>query len=431
MVLCLTSAAPAAAVTLLRDADIEYGLYILAFPILRAAGLSPTNTRILVVDDDSLNAFVVDHRAIYLHAGLIQKVSSARVLQAVIAHEAAHISNGHIARRITNLKSAQTAAGLGFALAALAAAAGGGEAAAGLGSLTASLATRSFLAHTRAEESAADRSAAAYLQFAGVDPAGLIELHQTFQAQESLNISRKDPYSTSHPLTSDRVRAAQDYVARYDNIAGPNVEFKYWFARIKGKLSAFRRAPKWTRRRVEAEKFRDVREMRLAVAWHRESDMARALAALDAALAERPDDPYYYDLRGQILMENRRTKPAIDAYRRAAELDPGNALIQGGLGRALLADGQPQAALDPLERARMGDYRNAFVLRDLGQAYAHLGRHGMAALASAERYALMGQAFDALRHARRAMALLPEGSAAWRRAEDVLVSAERLTKGKK
>lgn len=430
-VLLLASAVPGAATRLLRDADMEHALYILAFPILRAAGLSPSTTRVLVVDDQRLNAFVIDHRTIYLHSGLIQKVASARVLQAVIAHEAAHISNGHIARRMANFKAAQTTAGLGLALAALAGAAGSGELAAGLGTFTTSASQRGFLAHTRAEEAAADRSAAAYLQFAGVSPRGLIELHQTFQAQEALSIGARDPYSSSHPLTADRVRAAQDYVARYGAAEEPAADYDYWFARVKGKLSAFGRAPNWTRRRAQAEPYDDIRQMRVAVAWHLDSNPGRALAALDRAQAIRPDDPYYYDLRGQILMENRRTGAAIAAYRMAAEMAPNNAMIQGGLGRALLADGQYQAALDPLERARAGDYRNAAVLRDLGQTYAHLGRTGMAALATAERYALWGEMEDAERHARRAMALLPEGSAAWRRAEDVLVTAERLNKRKK
>jgi len=145
----------------------------------------------------------------------------------------------------------------------------------------------------------------------------------------------------------------------------------------------------------------------------------------------RPDDPYYFDLRGQILMENRRAGAATVAYQKAADLAPRNALIQGGLGRALLADGRPKDALEALERSRARDFQNAFVLRDLGQAYAQLGQDGMAALATAERYALQGRIEDAGRHARRAMALLSEGSAPWRRAEDVVVTAKRLTKGKK
>ncbi|MEX0285677.1 MAG: tetratricopeptide repeat protein [Paracoccaceae bacterium] len=130
-------------------------------------------------------------------------------------------------------------------------------------------------------------------------------------------------------------------------------------------------------------------------------------------------------------MENRRTKPAIAAYQQASDLAPHNAMIQGGLGRALLADGQYTAAVEALQRSRDRDSKNAYVLRDLGQAYAHLGQNGMAALATAERFALWGEMENALLHARRAMVLLPEGSVPWRRAEDVLVTAERLTKRKK
>lgn len=431
VLLCLASAAPAAAVSLLRDADVEYGLYVLAFPILRAAGLSPTRTRFLVVDDSSLNAFVLDNQTIFVHSGLVQKASSSRVLQAVLAHETAHISNGHIARRMDNLKSARTVAGLGMALAMLASAAGGGEIGSGIGLATASMAQRAFLGHTRAEEAAADRSAAAYLQFAGVSPRGLVELHQAFLSHEALSVGRRDPYLMSHPLTSDRVRAAEHYVAKYGDRTEPNPENDYWFARVKGKLSAFQRSPNWTRQRAGEEEHADIRHMRLAVAWHRDANMGRALTEIDAAIALRPDDAYYYDLRGQILMENRRTRAAITAYEKAVKLAPREALILGGLGRALLADGQARAALVPLEASRDRDFRNAVVLRDLGQAYSETGQTGMAALATAERYALLNQMDDAARHARRAMALLPEGSTGWRRAEDVLVTAERLSKGKK
>ncbi|MEX0285678.1 MAG: M48 family metalloprotease [Paracoccaceae bacterium] len=282
--MCLASAVPAAAINLLRDPDMEHGLFIMAFPILRAAGLSPTRTKVLVVDDDRLNAFVVDHRAIYVTSGLVQKVTSAQMLQALIAHEAAHISNGHIARRSANLKAAQAQAGLGMALGVLAAAAGSAEAGVGLGSLSSSVAQRGFLAHTRAEEAAADRSAAAYLKFANVDPQALVDLHLLFLGQERLNISRQDEYTSSHPLTRDRVRAAEEYVSRHGFVGASDPEVDYWFARLKGKLSAFKRPAKWTRRRVEAETYPDVRHMRLAVAWHRENNMSRALRSLDQAL---------------------------------------------------------------------------------------------------------------------------------------------------
>jgi predicted Zn-dependent protease len=429
--LWLIAAAPAAAISLLRDADIEYGLTQLAAPILRAAGLNPNRVKVLVVDDSSLNAFVIDGQTIFLHSGLIQKVERAEVLQAVIAHEAAHIANGHIARRMGNLQSARTLAGLGAALAVIAAAAGAGEAAGGIAIGTSSSAQRGFLANTRAEEAAADRSAASFMRTAGISPQGLVDLHRIFRGQEVLSVSRQDPYMRSHPLTRDRIRAAEAFVAAYGDQSRPNPEAQYWFARIRGKLSAFRRAPKWTLRRAAEESAQDVRLMREAVAYHRQNNLNRALAAIDAALKLRPKDAYYFDLKGQILMENRKTGAAIAAYRTAVSLAPREALILGGYGRALLADGQARAALVPLEKSRARDFRNMRVLRDLGQAYAQTGRTGMASLATAERYALQGRVKDAGIHARRASAQLPRGSAPWRRSQDVLIASERAEKKNK
>ncbi|MHA6261608.1 M48 family metalloprotease [Arenibacterium sp. CAU 1754] len=429
--LYLVSTVSAGAVTLLRDADIEHGLNQLSAPILRAAGLSPQRVRVLIIDDSSLNAFVVNNQTILIHYGLIQKVASAEALQAVIAHEAAHISNGHIARRMGNLGSARTAAGLGAALAVLAAAAGAGEAAGGIAIGTASSAQRSFLAHSRAEEAAADRSAASYLQSSGVSPRGLVELHETFRGQEVLSVSRRDPYTRSHPLTRDRIRAAQAYLASYGDTSTENPTADYWFARIRGKLTAFKQAPKWTLRRIKEERFKDVRLMREAVAYHRRNDLTRAIAAIDGAMAVQPRDAFYYDLKAQLLIENRKTAQAVSAYKTAVSLAPSDALILAGYGRALLAAGQPKAALTQLEKARARDFRDARLLRDLSVAYAKTGQPGMAAMVTAERYAIQGRLDDAGIHAKRATGLLPRGSAAWQRAQDVLIAYEQNAKRKK
>lgn len=430
-ILYLLSCLPAAAVSLLRDPDIEHGLRALAAPVLRAAGLSPARMQVLLVNDGSFNAFVVDNRTIYLNYGLILKVESAGMLQAVIAHEAAHITNGHLARRMANFKSARTIAGLGVALSVLAAAAGAGEAAGGLAMGTQSAALRAFLSHTRAEEASADRSAAAYLTRAGISPQGLVALHRAFAGQELLSTARQDPYTRSHPLTRDRIRAAEAYVTAYGDAAAPDPEAEYWFARIRGKISAFTRSPKWTKRRMTGERYEDVRRMRAAVAEHRSGNLAGALGNIDGALAARPDDAYYLELKGQILMENRRWDAARAAYGRAVELAPSNALILGGYGRVLLAAGHPRDALAAMEKARARDFRDTRLLRDMSIAYAKTGQTGMAALVTAERYALQGRLDDAGLHAKRAVALLPRGSGPWQRAQDVLLAAERHEKRKK
>ncbi|NRB16692.1 MAG: M48 family metalloprotease [Rhodobacteraceae bacterium] len=426
----VASALPSAALGLLRDADIEHGLSKLAAPVLTAAGLNAKRVRVLVVNDASFNAFVVDSQTIFVNYGLILKVTSPEMLQAVIGHEAAHIANGHLSRRMQNMRSASSISGLGVALAVLAAAAGAGEAAAGIAVGTQSAAFRSFLAHTRAEESSADRSAAGYLTRAGISPQGLVDLHQVFSGQDLLSTANQDPYMRSHPLSRDRLRAAKAYVASFGDQSTPNAEANYWFARVRGKLSAFNRSPKWTKRRAHEESSKDIRLMREAVAFHRQNNLKKSLVALNGALAQRPNDAYYYELKGQILMENRRWSEALTSYRQAVDLAPSEALILGGYGRALLAAGQPKQAIQAMEKARARDFRDARLLRDMSLAYAKTGRTGMAALVTAERYALQGRMDDAGRHAKRASALLPRGSATWRRAQDVLIAAEQYQKRK-
>ncbi|GAA6195466.1 M48 family metalloprotease [Pseudophaeobacter arcticus] len=421
----------AATITLLRDADIEQGLSRLAAPVLRAAGLNAKRLRILVVNDSQFNAFVLDSRAIFINYGLILKVTSPEMLQAVIAHEAAHITNGHIARRMQNLQSAGTAAGLGLALAALAAAAGAGEAAGGIAIGTQTSALRGFLSHTRAEESSADRAAARYLKAAGIDPQGLVDLHKIFAGQEVLSAAHQDPYMRSHPLSRDRIRAAEAFVTSHGRVSAPDPQDEYWFARIRGKLSAFKRAPKWSLRRAKEEPHRDIRLMREAVAYHRRRDLQKALRGINGALSIRPNDAFYHELKGQILFENRRWNAAKNSFARAVQLAASEPLVLASYGRAQLAAGAATAALKTMERSRSLDFRNALLLRDMSQAYAKTGQNGMAALVTAERYALAGRFEDAGLHAKRAVALLPRGSATWRRAQDVVLAYEQSQKRKR
>ncbi|WP_286196834.1 M48 family metalloprotease [Tropicibacter sp. R15_0] len=426
LVLTLLFAAPVrAGISLLRDADIEYGLKQLAAPILTAAGLSSSQVRLLVVNDSSLNAFVVDTRHIFIHSGLIMKLDSAAALQAVIAHEAAHIANGHITRRLGNLRTARTAAGLGMLLAAAAGAASSeGRAAAAIALGSQNSAKRIFLAHTRAEESSADIASVRYLKRAGIDPKGAVEVQELFRGQEALSTSRQDPYVRSHPLSRDRLRALKGLVAA--NPGGkrdPNAE--YWFARMRGKLTAFKRAPSWTLRRAGSSASKDIALMRQAVAHHRSPNAKKAIRDINAALALRPNDPYLMELKGQILLESRNFDQAVAVYRNAANRAPREPLITGGLGRALLAANRPKEALKALETARGRDFFNAGLLRDLSVAYAKTGQPALASLATAERFALRGRWKDAELHAKRAADRLPRGSSPWQRAQDVLHAAKQ------
>lgn len=420
----------AAAQTLIRDPDIEHGLLELARPVLAEAGLSPSQVRVLLVDDRRLNAFVIDGRHIFMTTGLLLRLGSAAEVQAVIAHEAAHIANGHITRRIANLGNARTATALGVLLAlAVGAASGRADAAGGLATGIAGSAMGVFLAHTRAEESSADQAAVRYLARAGIEPAAMLGALDLFRGQEALSEGRQDPYARTHPLSRDRIRALEGFAAAAGGAGRESAAAAYWFARARGKLSAFVNNPAATLRALGAGDGSDAALIGRAVAHHRQADLGQALAAIDALLARRPDDPFVHELRGQILLESRQFAAAAQAYGRAAALAPGEALMLAGQGRALLALGTAEAerqALAVLEAARTRDAADPRLLRDLAVAYAKAGNAGMASLVTAERYALIGRMEDAALHARRAEGQLARGSPGWNRAQDVLRAAEAV-----
>ena len=421
-------AATAMAQGLIRDAGTEYGLDRLARPILTAAGLPANRTRVLVVNDLQMNAFVVDSRTIFITAGLILRMQSADELQAVIAHEAAHIANGHFARRGMNAQAARTAALFGLA-AGVAAGAASGNPGAGVGIAlgTQSSALRNFLSHTREEEAAADKSGMRYLALAGIDPAALRGVLENFAGQEDLSPGRLDPYARSHPLSRERIRAVDTTVAALKPMAADRDAEHYWFARTKATLSAYLRTPGYTFSRVRAEDMSDAARTARALAHHKSGDLPAARAELAKAIDGRPDDPFLHDLLGWIELEWGNFDAARAAYARATELDPREPLILAGYGRALLTRDTPAdnaRALEVLLDARARDPYDAGMMRDLSIAHARAGQTGLAALATAERYALQGKTEDAGVLARRASGLLPTGSPGWSRAQDLIRAAE-------
>ncbi|MCY4305492.1 MAG: M48 family metalloprotease [Aestuariivita sp.] len=423
------SASSASTKELLRDADIENALNQLATPILSAANLERHDIKILVVDDQAINAFIINNRAIFINYGLILKASTPEMLQAVIAHEAAHIANGHIPRRTESVRNAQSLSRFGIALAIAAGVAAGPDVATGLAIGTSGSSWRNFLKHTRAEEAAADQTALIYMQKAKVDPNGMVELHQLIRSQESLSESRQDPYMRSHPLTKNRIRAAKTMVDLNNTEIQPNPHAQYWFARLRGKLSAFKEPPKRTLKQINKEKYDDVQNMRKAVAYHRQSKTKDAINAIDAAISIRNNkDGFYFELKGQILLESRKLKNALTAYREAQKIEPDNSQILAGLGRAELASGEYQTASETLKRAHAQDHNDTRILRDLGQAYANQGKIGLASLVTAELYEILGRLADANIQAKRALNLLPEGSANWLRAQDIFVATKKFKK---
>lgn len=427
MLLLAAGPGQAAAQTLIRDAEIENTLDRIAHPILTTANLSPRRTQIYMLKDDALNAFVAGRDDIFLFTGLLRKLESIDQLRAVIAHEAGHIVGGHMVRRNEAIKRARGTAVLGMILAAAAAAAGAPPEAALAATITGSqFAERGLLAHTRAEESAADQTGLYLLASSGGDPQAMRELMRLFSGQEILSARQADPYTRTHPLWSQRLRHIESEIARLGPGTPPDPDLVYWHQRMVAKLDAFLLPPDRALNQYRGDD--EISLLAQAVAWHRRPDLGKARVAMGRLLEMRPDDPYYHELDGQIRLESGDAAGAVAGYRRATELAPDEPLILSGLGRALIAIDTPAAtreALEVLTSARRVDRADGMALRNLAIAHARLGQEGLAALATAERMMLAGRTRDAAIHAARAQNQLPAGSPGWRQADDILRASRR------
>ncbi|GMM91908.1 M48 family metalloprotease [Qipengyuania sp. MTN3-11] len=426
-------AQPAAAQSILRDAETEAFLDDISEPLVEASGLRPGNVDLVLINDPSINAFVAGGQAVYIHSGLIDKAETANEVQGVIAHELGHITGGHIirqsegARAASNISLLSLLAGIGAALA------GAGDAAMAAVMAGQRAALGKFLAYTRTEESSADLAGAQYLSDAGISGKGSLDFFGKLQNQEfRYGYSQDDEaaFTRTHPLSGDRIAMLRE-VYQKDPAwnAAPDPDFQQRFARIKAKLAGYLADPQQIMRVYPASDTSVGARYARAYAYHRQAKVPEALAETEALLASAPDDPYFLELQGQILLESGRPGEALGVLRRATALTNAQPLIATLFGHALIATEDPanHAEAERVLRAAVAkDRYNPFAWRQLGTVYAARGDLPRARLASAEQQVMTREYELALRSAREAEAGLPEGSPDWLRAQDVALEARAM-----
>lgn len=431
------SARPAMAQSILRDAETEALFRDISRPLVEAAGLRPENVQIILIQDRSINAFVATGQAVYIHSGLIAAADNANQVQGVIAHELGHVTGGHSIRIQEGVKVATGIMLLSLVLGAAAMAAGAGEAGAGIMAAGQQAAMGKFLAFSRTQESSADQAGASFLAKAGISGRGSIAFFKKLQNQEfRYAVPQDDAYARTHPLTGERISALeQTYKGApgWDAKTDPKLEAR--FQRVKAKLAGFVDDPKRTLAAYpESNRTVPARYAR-AYAWHKSAYPDRALAETDALLAAEPGDPYFLELKGQVLLESGRPLEALQSLREAVRAAPDQPLIASLLGHALIATEKPENYEEAKRvlRAAIGrDNSNPFAWYQLGIVYDREGDIGRAALATAERYNLEGQPKLALAHAEQALRAIPAGTSDAIRARDIeMVSRAEVMKNKK
>jgi predicted Zn-dependent protease len=431
---------PAMAQSVLRDAETEAFFDEISEPLIKAAGLDPKNVDIVLINDRSINAFVAGGQAVYIHSGLIEAADTANEVQGVISHELGHVVGGHAVRFGEGLGPATGITIASLILAAAAIAAGAGEAGAGILSAGQTAAYGKLLAYTRGQEGVADASGAKFLSDAGITGKGSIAFFKKLQNFEfRLGLPQEDSYNRTHPLSGERISVLQDTYSvdpAWNN--APNAKWQSDFVRIKAKLKGFIADPAVTLRSYPESNQSVAARYARAYAWHKSAYPQKALDEAKSLLTGAPDDPYFLELYGQILLESGRPQDAVTPLRKATMLTNNQPLIAGIFGHALIEsdDKENLAEAERVLRAAVTkDNQNPFAWYQLGVVYERRGDTPRAALASAERYLMEGAPQFALPNAQTAMAGLPEYSPDWIRAQDVNLVAqaqvEKLNKGRK
>ncbi|HLH97996.1 MAG TPA: M48 family metalloprotease [Xanthobacteraceae bacterium] len=414
---------------IIRDAEIEQLLREYSQPILKAAGLAQQNIRVVIINDPSFNAFVADGHRIFINSGALMQAKTPNEVIGVLAHESGHIAGGHIARMHEELAKASTESAVAMLLgigAMVAGARSGGQGAdAGMAALTMpqGVIQNTMLAYIRTQEEQADRAGVKFLTATGQSPKGMYDTFKRLGDEMLYQAQHIDPYLQTHPMPAERVAALEELVKNspyWDKKDPPELQFRHDMMRAK-LYGYMDREGISLNRYPPSDQSLPARYAR-AIAASRFSDTRTAVAQIDALIASNPQYPYFYELKGQTLLEAGKPAEAIAPLRRAAQLSPNPALIQVMLGQALVESNDPShlnEAVTVLESSLAREPESPAGYNQLAMAYGRKGDYAHADLASAQAALARGDMKAARMLASRAKDRFPLGSPGWVRADDI------------
>ena len=436
LVLCfLLSTFPAKVFSagLIQDTEIEDTLREFASPIFKIAGLKASSVKVYIVNDDSLNAFVTGGQKLFINSGLLLRSENANQIIGVIAHETGHIAGGHLSRAHGAFSKSTASAILGTVLGGAAAiATGRADLGAAIVAGGQTVAQRNFLAYSRTQESSADHAALGFLDKTGQSARGLLDFMEILEDQELLSFASQDPYVRSHPLSRERITTIENHIrnSQFSDAEDPP-QIKKKFTRMQAKLFAYLRSYGHTRRNYPDSNRTLAARYARAIAEFRHSKLDKAIVIMDGLIREYPGDPYFQEMKGQMLYDNGRIPGAIEAYGKAAALLPEAPYIRRDLARAQIDSKDPshlKNAITNLEVALANGSRSARNWRFLAIAYGRSGDFSRSYLALGEEALLVGKPEQARFQANRAKKAFARGTREWLQADDILIAADELAR---
>lgn len=424
----LLNASPAGAVSggIIRDSEIEASLHDWTRGVIGASGMSPEQVNIVLVENSDINAFVAGGANIFIYTGLISKTERPDEIVGVVAHELGHISGGHLTRTAKVARNASFEAMVGALIGIGAAIATGdsGAAAAGV-AIGQGQAMNGFLAHSRVQESSADQAGYRFMTGAGLSPSGLVSFLDKLSSQELLPSSQQSLYARTHPMSRDRVDALEAKLETNQSSGKPvPAEWQEQYARMRAKLTGFI-TPQQVMYAYPSSNQSVAAQYARAIAAYRMNHEKEALSGIDALLQREPKNPYFLELKGQVLYEFGHISESVPPYERAVALAPSSGLIRTALAQSLIEStsanfGVLTKAIDHLKRAENDEPRLTRIKRLLATAYGKMGQEQKARVYLAEEALMQGRRDEAGRMAGAVVKQLPKGSPEAIRAQDII-----------
>ncbi|MDI9245638.1 M48 family metalloprotease [Marinobacter sp. CHS3-4] len=306
----------------IQDPLVYDYLSAIIYRLVPSAPLQNRDLTLVLIDSPAINAFAVPGSIVGVNGGLFLNANSEQQFASVLAHELAHLSQRHFARRMEQQERSAplTIAGMvaGIVLSAVTQSDIGIAAIAG----TQAMAIQNMLAYSRSHEQEADRVGMEILANSGMDPRGMPEMFEIMMRQNRLQGNQSLEYLSTHPLTQSRVSDTRSRAEQYPERAFPD-SAEYHLVRA-----------------------------RLQVRYSRSAGIAvdTFQSYLDQAGTDKNNDPAIYGL-AVALIGSDRPKEAEKHLRGLLERNPHRITYQVTLAEALADQGQLDAARKLMQSA--------------------------------------------------------------------------------
>ncbi len=340
------------------------------------------------VDTPVVNSFAAPGNFVFINSGLILFTRTESELAAVMAHETAHETQNHIARKVLNAHKASIesiAAMLGSIL--LGAIGGSGQAIEGGIVASQGLAAQEQIDYSRGVEEEADRVGIEYLAAAGFDPEAMADIFQRLMRLEGIQDSWVPAVLIGHPITVDRIAQARARAAQFPpapDTSSPD----YYIIKARVRVLTARSSDNLVRyyaNRLARGKRSLGDEYGYALALLHADHAHRAAKHFATLLAAHPDLHLLYVALGQAQAQAGEMRQALATFAEAKRLFPLNVPVIVRYAQTLMLDHQDAAAhrmlldlfnlVNPSQNEIELTARAASAAGDLGDAYYYMGEY--------------------------------------------------------